>query len=156
MPRQPGHWLLVIAGFHALVSWPLYLLTRKMFDMSLIIFIISYRLPLTVLFFVLAGYAMTRMPAERMWRKMFLFWILANAIPLLGFCCFETFALRSYFSIPDLLVGIALSMAFLLTGFLDFARGARRDHLHWVGVACRVAYVGWVVLEIVRIYLPRP
>jgi len=57
--------------------------------------------------------------------------------------------------VPDLALSAAISLAFLITGILDKASGARRDSLHWAGVASRVAYLAWVVLEVVRMFLPR-
>jgi hypothetical protein len=159
-PRQPGHWLLVISGVTALLSWPVYLITHQLFQNGRSAYLVFYLVPLMFVFYALAAYAMTKMPGEPRWRKMFLIWILANVVILLGMCCFGNFGYVNYGNwwgrFPDLLIGVAVPLAFLITGILDKAVSAKRDHLHWAGVACRVAMIGQVAIEIVRMCLPRP
>lgn len=154
-PKEPGHWLLVIAGAIALLTWPANLIIREFFRSSFEAYLLIYRLPLMVVFCVMAGYAVAKMPREALWRKMFLIWIVANIVPLFFLCvAYAEYSSYRWTRIPDLLIGVALPLAFLVTGILDRAGGARRDSLHWAGVVCRVAYLGHVAIEIVRMFLP--
>jgi hypothetical protein len=155
-PKHPGHWVLVIAGLLALFSWPLWLVTHDfMRGGQPGLYLLLYRLPLMVAFVGLCCYAVAQMPTEGLWRKMFLIWILGNIVPAL-FLCTMLVEISSYrwARLPDLFISTALALAFLVTGILDRARGTPRDHLHWAGVACRVAYLGLVVIEVVRMCLP--
>lgn len=157
-PKHPGHWILVIAGLTALFSWPLWLVTRDFIrGGNPGLYLLTYRLPLMVAFLALCCYAVAKMPTEVLWRKMFLIWMLGNLVPTL-FLCSMLVEFSSYYwaRLPDLFITAALALAFLVTGILDRARGVPRDHLHWAGVACRVAYFGLVVIEVVRMCLPPP
>ena len=160
-PNQPGHWLLVISGVTSLLSWPVYIISHQLFQHSSASYLMFYRLPLMFAFYAVAAYAMAKMPGENRWRKMFLVWILANMVALLGMCCFSGSFIRTSYSSPfpmirlvDLSIGVLVPLAFLITGILDKVSGAKRDHLHWAGVACRVAMIGQVGIEIVRMFLP--
>ncbi len=94
------------------------------------------------------------MPREVLWRKMFLIWMLGNIVPTLFLCTLlvDSSSYR-WALLPDLFIIAALTVAFLVTGILDRASGVPRDHLHWAGVGSRVAYIGLVVIEVVRMYL---
>ena len=159
-PRQPGHWLLVISGLMALLNWPVYLITYQLFQSGRSTYLIFSRVLLMFVFYALAAYAMTRLPSERRWRKMFLIWVLANMAILLGLCCLggaiapATYSTYRWNQVLEMTIGVALPVAFLVTGILDIATGAKRDHLHWAGVACRVAMIGQVGISIVRMFLP--
>ena len=161
-PRQPGHWLLVISGITSLLSWPIYIISHQLFQLGSASYLMFYRLPLMFAFYAVAAYAMAKMPGERRWRWMFLIWILANMVGLLAMCCFGTFIRTGYSSpisvmrLADLSIGVLVPLAFLITGILDKVSGAKRDPLHWAGVACRVAMIGQVGIEVVRMFLPRP
>jgi len=159
-PRQPGHWLLVITGLMALLNWPVYLVMYGLFQNGRSAYMAFYRVPLMLIFYGLIAYAMTKMPGEPRWRKMFLIWIFANVVTLLNLCCFGSVGYSSYSGYlwgrtPDLCIGVAVSLAFMITGILDKAAGAKRDQLHWAGVACRIAMICQVAIEIVRMCLPR-
>jgi hypothetical protein len=159
-PRQPGHWLLVITGLMALLNWSVYLITNQLFQSGRSAYLIFNRVPLMFAFCALAVYAMTRMPEERHWRKMFLIWVLANTAILLGLCCLgggispATWSTYRWNQVLEMTLAAALPVAFLVTGILDRASGAKRDHLHWAGVACRVALIGQVGISMVRMFLP--
>jgi hypothetical protein len=157
-PKHPGHWLLVIAGLLALVTWPAWLITREFIRGGPPgLYLITYRLPIMVVFIALCCFAVAKMPSEVLWRKMFLIWIFGNSVPIFFLCVmYVDFSSYRWARLPDMFIGAALPIAFLVTGVLDRASGVPRDHLHWAGIGCRVAYVGLVVLEIVRFCLPTP
>lgn len=154
-PKHPGHWILVISGLTALISWPLWLVTRDLIkggNPGLYLFI--YRLPVMVAFLGLCCYAVAKMPTEVLWRRMFLIWMLGNVVPTLFFCMmFVDLSGYRWARLPDLFISTALALAFLVTGLLDRTSGVPRDHLHWAGVGCRMAYLGFVVIEVVRMCL---
>jgi len=156
-PTQPGHWLLVITGVMALLTWPAYLLNRAFAPSSFGAYVLIYRVPLAILFFILAGYVMTRLRAEPRWRKMILFWAGANALSL-ALLCVTYFGYPSYHwaTYPELLFGAIVPAGFLVTAWIDRAHGVQRDALHWAGVLCRIAFGGQVMLSLVRMFLPRP
>jgi len=155
-PAQPGHWLLVITGVMALLTWPAYLLNRA-FSTSFGTYVLLYRLPLAILFFILAGYVMTRLRGEPRWRRMVLFWAVANALPLALLCvAFNGYPSYRWATYPELLIGVIVPAGFLVTAWIDRASGVQRDALHWAGVFCRVAFGGQVILALVRMFLPRP
>ncbi|MFN0018046.1 MAG: hypothetical protein ACKVP0_07295 [Pirellulaceae bacterium] len=153
-PAQPGHWLLVIAGVIALASWPLYLATHMVPHHGMGLYLAFYRLPLLVLFCILASYAVSTMYVETRWRGMFLIWIMSTIAAFLSVCAmyFGLFGYRWGGLVEVFLIGGA-NFAFLVPALLDINRGAKRDNLHWAGVVCRIAYIGLPVLSIVRMFL---
>jgi hypothetical protein len=152
-PRQPGHWLLVISGLTSLINWPVYLVVHKLFEGGYSNYLLFYRIPLMIVFCLLAVYAMTRLTGEPRWRKMFLIWIIANTLPVFGHCCLESMLSSNWWVYT--IVGVVLPLAFLITAILDRAAGCKRDPLHWAGVACRIAMVWQVVIEVICLFLPR-
>jgi hypothetical protein len=151
-PRQPGHWLLVISGLTSLINWPLFLIAYHLFQSGRANYLIYYRIPTMIVFCLITAYAMSRLTGEPRWRRMFLIWILVNLLPIIGYCCLDSIISSNWWIYTS--VGVVIPLAFLITAILDKAAGARRDPLHWAGVASRIAMVGQVVIEVIRLFLP--
>jgi hypothetical protein len=151
-PRQPGHWLLVVPGALAVISWPSWLFVQPYLQLGPHIYLLFYRLPLLVLFFALVISAVNSMEAEPRWRAMFIVWLAANLIGPVTTCIggygFGTIAVEP-------IIGVVVGLAFLVPMIQDRRLGVQRDQLHYAGVMARIAQVGMTVIQLVTMFLPR-
>jgi hypothetical protein len=120
-------------------------------EQGIYVYVIFYRLPVLLIFSILAVFALTKLRAEPRWRAMFVVWLAANwAGPFLG--CFGGFGMgRS--TIEPVINGF-VSLAFLIPTLLDVKEGRRRDSLHYAGIAVRLGTAGTAVLQFLSVLSP--
>ena len=147
-PKEPGHWLLVIPGITTLMSWSLWLIVRQLMERRIYTFVIFYRLPVLVIFSILAVFVITKLRAEPKWRAMFVVWLAANYTTFFLSCLGGV----GVSSIEPVINGF-ISLAFLIPTLLDLRDRRRRDHLHYAGVAARIGNAGMSAIQCLTMYL---
>jgi|GEM_PF-5741046 len=150
-PKQPGHWLLVIPGITSLVGWSLWLVVQQFIEEDYYTYILFQRLPLLVLFSVLAVYAITKLRAEPRWRVMFIVWLAVNFVVMFFSCCLG--GLENGTGIIESIVNMAIMLGFLIPTLLDVRDRTPRDHLHYAGIAARIGNAGMMVIQLLTMLM---